>query len=196
MNKLDKYRMAIVKYGLLADATPPNPDTPPLSERDRSEAISMFYLENLKKRIEEDPEFRTTVESQLKKKRGRKTKWGLLEKAALISEVNSYLPKRGSEPMTNSASITDICKALARQEHWSRFLDNADDGGETLRQRYTEGSKDQSLIKLARLISGSEDSNGEETRADFVRKILREPDQQKTDQTLDDFMNRMVRKTG
>lgn len=196
MNKLDEYRKAIVKYGLLADATPPNPGTPPLSEKDRTKAISMYYLDNLKQRIEEDPELRAAVESQLKKKRGPKKKWGLLEKAALISEVNSHIPRRGSESMTSKASITDICKALARQTHWSRFLENAENGGETLRQRYTEGSKDQSLIKLARLISGSEDSVGEKGRAVFVLRILSEPDEQQSDQTLDQFMNRMVRKTG
>jgi hypothetical protein len=98
--------------------------------------------------------------------------------------------------MTSKASITSICKALARQTHWSRFLDDAQDGGETLRQCYTEYSKDQSLTKLARFISGSEDSEGQQARADFVRRILGEPDQQQSGQTLDQFMNRMVRKTG
>ena len=48
MNKLDKYRQAIVKYGLLADATPPNPDTPPLSEKDRSEAMATLNKSTIK----------------------------------------------------------------------------------------------------------------------------------------------------
>ena len=196
MNKLDKYKKAIVKYGLLADATPPNPDTPPLSEKDRSEAISMFYLENLKNRIEEDPELRAAIEQLLKKRRGPKTKWGLLERAALISEVRSHIPRRSSESLTNKTSITAICKALAGQTHWSRFLGTVENGGETLRQRYTEDSRDQSLIKLARFISEAKDSQGGGTQADFVRRILGEPDEKTSEQTLDQFMNRMVRKTG
>jgi hypothetical protein len=195
MSKLNDYRKAIAKHGLLAHATTPSPDTPPISEMDRTEAISRYFLENLKQRIEEDPELRAAIEQLLKKKRGPKTKWGLLERAALISEVRSHIPRRSSESLTNETSITDICKALARQTHWSRFLENAENGGETLRQRYTEGSKDQSLIKLARLISGSEDAEDEKARADFILRILGEPDEQQSDQTLDQFMNRMARKT-
>jgi hypothetical protein len=196
MNNLDGYRKAIAKHGLLADATPPEPSTPPLSEKDRAEAISQFYLENLKQRIEEDPGMRAAIERLLKKKRGPKTKWGLFEKAALISEVRSRLPRRSSESMTNKASITVICKALAGLTHWSRFLGDVENGGETLRQRYTEDSKDRSLIKLASLISGFEDFQGEEARTDLVRKILCQPDAQQSGQKLDQIMNRMVRTTG
>lgn len=196
MSTLDDYRKAIAKHGLLAHATTPSPNTPPLSEMDRTEAISRYFLENLKQRIEEDPELRAAIEQLLKKKRGPKTKWGSLERAALISEVRNHTPRRSSESLTNETSITAICKALAGQTHWSRFLGTVENGGETLRQRYTEDSKDLSLMKLARFISESKDSQGGDTRADFVRRILGEPDEQKSDQTLDQFMNRMVRKTG
>ena len=101
MSTLDDYRKAIAKHGLLAHATTPSPNTPPLSEMDRTEAISRYFLENLKQRIEEDPELRAAIEQLLKKKRGPKTKWGLLERAALISEVRNHTPRRSSESLTN-----------------------------------------------------------------------------------------------
>lgn len=196
MNKLDQCRKEIAKHGLLADATPPEPSTPPLSEEGRAEAILQYYLENLRRRIEEEPGMRAAINLLLKKKRGPKTKWGLLQKAALISEVRSRLPKRGNESMTNKASITAICEELAGLPHWSNFLGVAENGAETLRQRYTQDSKDRKLVKIASHIGRPRDYQGEATRAAFVKGILGQADEQQSGQQLDQIMNLMVRKTG
>ena len=178
MNKLDEYRKAIANQGLLADATAPEPSAPILSEESRAEAISRYYLENLRQRIEEEPGMRAAIELLLKKKRGPKTKWGLLQKAALISEVRSRLPKRGSESITSKASITTICDELAGLTHWSGFLGVIENGGETLRQRYTQDRKDRTLVKIAAYIGQPKDSQGEAVRAAFVRGILGQADEQ------------------
>ena len=192
MNILDIYRKAIAKQGLLAGAEPPEQPNPPLSKKERDEAIRQAYFTNLEQWIAEEPDIRVELKRLLKKKRGISRKWGPFETAALISDVRSRITKRSTESLTKKSSTTAICKELSGLAHWSSFLGAVDNGGETLRQRYTVGRRDPSLKLLVNYFS----KQSEQERANFVRQVIDRPDQQGTGQELDQFINRMVRPKG
>ena len=192
MNKMDDYRKAIARQGLLAGAEPPEQPNQPMSKKDRDESIRQAYFIHLEQWIAVEPEIRAELKRLLKKKRGASRKWGSVETAALISEVKSRLPKRNTESLTNKTSVTAICKELYGLPHWSRFLGPVVNGGETLRQRYLEGCRDPSLKLFVRLLS----KKSEQERANFVLQVIVQPDQQRSGQELDQFINRMARPAG
>lgn len=162
------YRKAIATQGLLDHATSSKPDGPPLTEEQRQKALRKFYIENHLRRLEEEPGLEAELKRQQKKKRGAKAKWGAVQKIALIVEVESRLPTRGRSTLLSKTSSTSICKKLAREDYWKRFLSETEDVVGTLRKNYSGWRGDQKLRKFARYVISLDMSR----RESFVRNAL------------------------
>jgi hypothetical protein len=165
---LRTYRKAIATLGLLDHATVSGPDGPPLTEEQRQKALRKFYIENHLRRLEEEPGLEAELKRQQKKKRGPKVKWGAVQKIALIVEIESRLPTRGRNPLLSETSITFVCKTLAREDYWKRFLEETEDVASTLRKNYSGWRDDQKLRKFARYVTSLDASR----RESFVRNAL------------------------
>jgi hypothetical protein len=69
MSKLDEYRKAIAKQGLLADATPPAVSHQALSETEAARLIAEYRVELAEKLLREDREARFKVRQMLRNKK-------------------------------------------------------------------------------------------------------------------------------
>lgn len=178
----DTYRRAMATKGLLAHVTAPKPDCPPLNEDQRQEAVWHYRLEIARRWVLEKPEIGAELKRLPKKKPGPNPKWGVLQKVALIVEVDSKLSKRlltrrGSSPLPNETSITSVCKKLAREDHWKFFLGERVNRVQTLRKNYSSCHKDKKLKKLALYVM-SLDVSGRES---FVLNALAQIEMQRGD---------------
>jgi hypothetical protein len=164
---IDAYRKAIATQGLLAYATAPKPEGKPLTEQQRQEAMRELYVANHLRRLDEEPELAAALKKKQKKKTGP-NKWGLLQKAVLIVEVESRLPKKGKGLSPPDASITSVCKTLSREAHWERFLGKPGDGAATLRKKYSGCRADRKLREIALDVMEMDPPR----RESFVRNVL------------------------
>ena len=127
-----------------------------------------LYIANHLRRLEEEPELGAELKRLQRKKSGPKGKWGLPQKAALIIEVESCLPRRGGSLMLDDPSAVSICKKLSRQTHWKLFLDKTQDRAETLRQTYSVCRANKQLRRIARILMSLDASR----RVSFVMNVL------------------------
>lgn len=178
---LDNYRRVMATKGLLAHATAPKPDGPPLNEDQRQEAVWHYRLEIARRWVLEKPEIGAELKRLTKKKPGPNPKWGVFQKVALIVEVDSKLNRllirRGSSPLPNETSITSVCKKIAREDHWKFFLGERVNRVQTLRKNYSACHNDKKLKKFALYVM-SLDASGIES---FVLNALAQIEIQRGD---------------
>lgn len=169
---IDAYRKAIATRGLLAHATVPEPEGPLLTEKQMKKAMRQYRLEIYLKWQNEDSGFAAAaLKKRQMKKPGPEAKWGAFQKAVLIAEVESGLPRGHKSLLLLKASIrsaTAVCNELAHKDYWKQFLSKAHNPGKTLRQEYSGCKDDQKLRTIARRVMEMEASE----RETFVRSVL------------------------